>query len=54
MAEEKRFKELADQDVIDWQRGLKRYGDPLHESRYQNWKQTCNLPEPGTTGRGCP
>jgi hypothetical protein len=46
MAEEKRFKELADQDVIDWQRGVKRYGDPHHEDQYQNWKQTGNLPEP--------
>jgi hypothetical protein len=46
MAEEKRFKELADQDVIDWQRGMKRYGDPHHEGQYQDWKQTGNLPEP--------
>jgi len=46
MAEEKRFKELADQDVIDWQRGVKCYGDPHHEGQYQNWKQTGNLPEP--------
>lgn len=45
MAEEKRFKELAHKDVIDWQRGLKRYSDPEHESHYQSWKQTGKLPE---------
>ena len=46
MAEEQRFEELADQDVADWRRGLKRYGDPRHESQYQEWKQTGKLPEP--------
>ena len=54
MAEEKRFKELADQDVIDWRRGVKRYGDPLHESQYQHWKQTGNLPEPKPQGAVVP
>ena len=43
MAEEKRFKELAHRDVIDWQRGLKRYSDPEHENQYQSWKQTGKL-----------
>jgi hypothetical protein len=46
MAEEQRFEELADQDVADWRRGLKRYGDPRHEVQYQKWKQTGKLPEP--------
>jgi hypothetical protein len=46
MAEDKRFAELANQDLIDWQRGLKRYGNPLHERQYQDWKQSGNLPEP--------
>jgi hypothetical protein len=45
MAEEKRFKELAHKDVIDWQRGLKLYSGTEHESQYQSWKQTGKLPE---------
>jgi len=45
MAEEKRFKELSHRDVIEWQRGIKRYSDAKHESQYQNWKQTGKLPE---------
>jgi hypothetical protein len=45
MAEEKRFKELAHRDVIEWQRGLKRYSDAKYESQYQIWKQTGKLPE---------
>jgi hypothetical protein len=45
MAEEKRFAELANQDLIDWQRGLKRYADPVHEGQYQEWKQTGKLPQ---------
>ncbi|HLZ42563.1 MAG TPA: hypothetical protein VKQ11_16460 [Candidatus Sulfotelmatobacter sp.] len=45
MAEEKRFKELAHRDVIEWQRGLKRYSDAKYESQYQSWKQTGKLPE---------
>lgn len=45
MAEEKRFKELAHKDVIDWQRGLKLYADTEYESQYQTWKQTGKLPE---------
>ena len=43
MAEEKRFKELSQRDVIDWQRGLKRYSDPEYESQYRSWKQTGKL-----------
>lgn len=45
MAEEKRFKELAHKDVVDWQRGLKRYCDPEHESQYELWKKTGKLVE---------
>jgi hypothetical protein len=45
MAEEKRFKELAHRDVIEWQRGLKRYAAAKYESQYQDWKQTGKLPE---------
>jgi len=45
MAEEKRFKELAHRDVIEWQRGLKRYSDAKYESQYQSWKQTGKPPE---------
>jgi len=45
MAEEKRFKELAHRDVIDWQQGLKLYSGPEHESQYQSWKGTGKLPE---------
>jgi hypothetical protein len=44
MAEEKRFKELAHKDVIDWQRGLKQYNGPDHESHYRTWSQTGKLP----------
>lgn len=45
MAEEKRFKELAHREVIEWQRGIKRYSDAKYESQYQDWKQTGKLPE---------
>jgi hypothetical protein len=45
MAEEKRFTELAQKDVIEWQRGLKRYSTPECQSQYQSWKQTGKLPE---------
>lgn len=45
MAEERRFKDLAHKDVIDWQRGLKRYSDAKYESQYQSWKRTGKLPE---------
>jgi hypothetical protein len=45
MAEEKRFKELLHKDVVEWQRGLKRYSDSEYESQYQSWKQTGKLPE---------
>lgn len=45
MAEEKRFKELAHRDVIDWQRGLKQYCGPDHERHYKAWTQTGKLPE---------
>lgn len=48
MAEEKRFKDLAHKDVIDWQRGLKRYSDPEHETQYETWKKTGKLPEKET------
>jgi hypothetical protein len=56
MAEEKRFAELARQDLIDWQRGLKRYGDPLYEGQYQEWKQTGKLPlaKPAENGPAVP
>src|SRR6266852_5049715 len=45
MAEEKRFKELVQKDVVEWQRGLKRYSSPEYQSQYHNWKQTGKLPE---------
>ena len=45
MAEEKRFKDLAHKDVIDWQRGLKQYSNSSYEGQYQNWKQTGKAPE---------
>jgi hypothetical protein len=45
MAEEKRFKELVQKDVVEWQRGLKRYSGPEYESQYQSWQQTGKLPE---------
>jgi hypothetical protein len=45
MAEEKRFKELAHKDVIDWQQGLRRYSHPVYETQYQRWKETGKLPE---------
>ncbi|HWY69449.1 MAG TPA: hypothetical protein VNX88_12335 [Terriglobales bacterium] len=43
MAEEKRFKELAHKDVIEWQRGLKRYRDPEYNSQYELWKKIGKL-----------
>jgi hypothetical protein len=45
MAEEKRFKELAHKDVIDWQRGLKQYSGPDYERHYETWTQTGKVPE---------
>jgi hypothetical protein len=45
MAEEKRFKELAHQDVIEWQQGVKRYSSPECESQYEVWKKTGTVPE---------
>jgi hypothetical protein len=48
MAEEKRFRELVHRDVIDWQKGLKRYIGPQYESQSEHWKRTGELPEKGT------
>jgi hypothetical protein len=48
MAEEKRFRELVHKDVVDWQKGLKRYMDPHYESQYEHWKRTGELPEKET------
>jgi hypothetical protein len=45
MAEEKRFKELAHKEVIEWQRGVRRYSDPSYETQFQTWKETGKLPE---------
>jgi hypothetical protein len=45
MAEEKRFKELDHRDVVEWQRGLKRYSDADYENQYQRWKQTGRQPQ---------
>jgi hypothetical protein len=45
MAEEKRFKELAHRDVIEWQRGVTRYSAPEYEQQYNIWKKTGTLPE---------
>jgi hypothetical protein len=45
MAEEKRFRELAHKDVVEWQRGLKQYSGPEYESQYQSWKQAGKLAE---------
>jgi hypothetical protein len=45
MAEEKRFKELAHKDVVEWQRGLKRYSDPECENQYQIWRLTGTQPK---------
>lgn len=45
MAEEKRFKELAHRDVIEWQRGVKRYSAPEYEQQYEVWRKTGTLPE---------
>ena len=45
MAEEKRFRELAHKDVVEWQRGLKQYSAPEYENQYQSWKQAGILPQ---------
>src|SRR6185437_1133721 len=45
MAEQKRFKELAHKDVIEWQRGVKRYSEPRYETQFQTWQETGKLPE---------
>jgi hypothetical protein len=45
MAEQKRFKELAHRDLIEWQQGVKRYSGAEYESQYEVWKKTGILPE---------
>lgn len=45
MAEEKRFKELAHRDLVEWQQGVKRYAGSQYESQYEVWKKTGTLPE---------
>jgi hypothetical protein len=45
MAEEKRFKELVQRDLIEWQQGVKRYAGAEHESQYEVWKKTGALPD---------
>src|SRR5579859_380382 len=45
MAEEKRFKELAHRDLVEWQRGVKRYAAPEYQSQYEVWKKAGALPE---------
>jgi hypothetical protein len=45
MTEEKRFKELAHRDLVEWQRGVKRYAAPEYQSQYEFWKKTGTLPE---------
>jgi hypothetical protein len=45
MAGQKRFKELAHKDVIEWQRGVKRYSDSRYETQFQTWQATGKLPE---------
>src|SRR5438045_7927100 len=45
MAEEKRFKELVQRDLIEWQQGVKRYAGAECESQYAVWKKTGTFPE---------
>jgi hypothetical protein len=45
MAEEKRFKELAHRDLVEWQQGVKRYAGSEYQSQYEVWKKTGILPE---------
>jgi hypothetical protein len=45
MAEEKRFKELAHRDLVEWQQGVKRYAAAEYQSQYEIWKKTGTLPE---------
>jgi hypothetical protein len=45
MAEQKRFKELAHRDLVEWQRGAKRYAATEYQSQYELWKRTGVLPE---------
>ena len=45
MAEEKRFKELVQRDLIEWQQGVKRYAGAEYESQYEVWKKTGTLPD---------
>lgn len=47
MAEEKRFKELAHRDLVEWQQGVKRYAAAEYQSQYEVWKKTGALPELG-------
>ena len=45
MAEEKRFKELVQRDLVEWQQGVKRYAGAEYESQYEVWKKTGALPD---------
>ena len=44
-AEEKQFQRMTHADLVDWQRGLRRFAGKFYEDAFQQWKQTHILPQ---------
>jgi hypothetical protein len=45
LAEEKQFRRMTRPDLVDWQRGLKRFAGQFYEDAFQQWKQEQILPQ---------
>jgi len=45
LAEEKQFRRMTHPDLVDWQRGLKRFAGQFYEDAFQQWKQGQILPQ---------
>ena len=45
LAEEKQFLRMTHPDLMDWQRGLKRFAGQFYEDAFQQWKQGQILPQ---------
>ena len=43
-ADEKQFQRMTHADLVDWQRGLRRFAGQFYEDAFQQWKQTQVLP----------
>lgn len=45
LAEEKQFRRMTHPDLVDWQRGLKRFAGQFYEDAFQQWKRGQVLPQ---------